>query len=406
MIGDIEEQELDDMRQKADTYLAALKRATARETELLDRHGQDEKEVADLRMQLDQQERHGRQMATQLQVAVDELRQTIAQLQEELHQREQQINEYRLAHQAAAQRENTLVRERETMQALLEARRRELQDAQRYLATSAPVSESDVVRIVHNLNVEVFQTAAAIAESFHIDTKRETAVAEDVVARARGSIGASMVELLQSSHHGDAYLVQIALQVAMSNMAAQVISTWNVESDLVVHRLHEKMVASESQRVAGRWRSLTCWYSRETWSDGHDIVSECTHRFADSLLDILAIAGGDSNSSITPQSFFEDLDPIVRLAIDIRKVTTEDIVASDYAVLYIRPNEEFDQKTMQNEFNSAPSNANDYGRSQVWGTTALGLWRREKDDDSVDGAFKEKTSMKAVVVLEDLAEQL
>lgn len=133
----------------------------------------------------------------------------------------------------------SVMTERQQTQELLESRTAELKGAQAYLTKADQLSNAEVVKLVEALNVEILQTAAAVAEELAIAEKNIDADAKEqesddtrhAYARTEEMIGSRATELLKASeHHEDPILVQIAIQASFARYTHWMISSWAFES--------------------------------------------------------------------------------------------------------------------------------------------------------------------------------
>ena len=120
---------------------------------------------------------------------------------------------------------------------LLRIRTAELKGAQAFLTKADVLSGAEVIKLVEELNEEILQTAAVMAESFTVDQKKieakdgESEETSKVYVRAGEILGYRMAELLRTSeHYEDPILIQMGLQTAMTGYTHWVISSWCFES--------------------------------------------------------------------------------------------------------------------------------------------------------------------------------
>lgn len=119
---------------------------------------------------------------------------------------------------------------------LLRIRTAELKGAQAFLTKADVLSGAEVIKLVEELNGEIMQTAAVMAEAFTIEQKIEVKDGDSeemskVHARASEIVGYRMAELLRTSeHHEDPILIQMGLQGAMAGYTHWVISSWCFET--------------------------------------------------------------------------------------------------------------------------------------------------------------------------------
>ena len=112
---------------------------------------------------------------------------------------------------------------------ILKVRTLELKDAQQYLSKTDTFSDADILRLVDNLNSQVFQISAQIADSLTFDrTRQPNPGPETPVMLLERSMGSATLELLQTvKHDDDPICVQIALQSCMIAVSGWLIEMWD-----------------------------------------------------------------------------------------------------------------------------------------------------------------------------------
>ena len=116
---------------------------------------------------------------------------------------------------------------------LLEAKRKELKDAQVFLATADRLSTTDVVQKVNTLNEEIFQAAALLGEMLH-NAERTDRTQEHItesLEKARWMLGEQMANTLTAESMNlrtdlNPLLVQVVLQIAITTWCRFVVSSW------------------------------------------------------------------------------------------------------------------------------------------------------------------------------------
>jgi len=131
---------------------------------------------------------------------------------------------------------------------LLSVRTVELKGAQAFLTKADQLSGADIIKLVEELNTEIMQTAATMAEELAINEKKidaegkeqESDESREASTRTEEIVGSRMTELLKvSEHHEDPILIQIAFQTGMVAYAHWMISSWCFESPEDEHMLSE-----------------------------------------------------------------------------------------------------------------------------------------------------------------------
>ena len=143
---------------------------------------------------------------------------------------------------------------------------------------------------------------------------------------------------------------------------------------------------TEEQAVAGRWRALTISQMRRTGNNVEDIFVPIVIY---QLLNILVTAGwaGSIEQVRTAilAKFRDRLVVVAKQAIRLRKTIGEDIISSDYKVLYVKQGDEFDPAIMDDAYAEEPSNSQ-LGKSILGQSSGgvlcseLGLWRITKEN--------------------------
>jgi len=138
--------------------------------------------------------------------------------------------------------------ERQQMAELLDVRTAELKGAQAFLTKADQFSGADIIKLVEDLNGEIMQTAASMAEDLAIAEKKvngqgegpESDEIKEAYARTEEIVGPRMAELLKTSeHHEDPILIQIAFQTDMAAYTHWIVSSWCFESPEDEHMLSE-----------------------------------------------------------------------------------------------------------------------------------------------------------------------
>ncbi|KAH9933545.1 hypothetical protein B0H21DRAFT_699487 [Amylocystis lapponica] len=314
---------------------------------------------------------------------------------------------------AAAERETEIVRERERMQALSVAQQAELRDARRYLSAPDSLGDTDIVRMMGDLNLEITRMATHLTESFHSEEHRGGEAVQAAYERTREAVGPIMAELLESiQHQDDPILIQIALQADMASFAAGIVSAWDFQhqSNAVFSGIYRQMLRSETQAMCGRWRALTRQYSKQRLYAGRDLAAGFAHQLADRVADLLLIAGSSVSAEQLRETSGESLEQIVRLALDLQRAIGEEIVGCDYEVVLARVDDVFDPQQMADVYSagldeSAPA-ADKSAELHVLCTVELGVRRCEKADESVPDETRKITLLRPKVVLETLVYEL
>jgi hypothetical protein len=148
--------------------------------------------------------------------------------------------------QLGAELNQVKVEHQQTVQ-LLDVRTAELKGAQAFLTKADQFSGADIIKSMEELNGEIMQTAASMAEELAIPEKRangheglDSDGVGEAYARTEEMVGHRMAELLKASeHHEDPILIQIAFQANMAAYTHWIVSSWCFESPEDEHMLSE-----------------------------------------------------------------------------------------------------------------------------------------------------------------------
>ncbi|KAF8638106.1 hypothetical protein AX17_002446 [Amanita inopinata Kibby_2008] len=292
-------------------------------------------------------------------------------------------------------------------QELLNARTSELKAAQAFLTTADKLSNFDVIKLVEALNAEILQTAALVADAFTFETKggKETVQSDDMeeaIARATETVGPRMVRLLMLSEHSeDPILVQIAIQGGLCAYAQWIIASWYFEgpdNERLLRDVYHYIRDSEEQAIYGRWRALTRKHVQRMIGDDLDL----TVYFMDAFASVLITAGvKDSQAHIQEviQSRFSvEINGIVKKSQELNKVLGEDVTSCELEILYVEPDDDFDESFMEDTFDDQNTDSKVQNPECVLCTTDLGLNRHKKT--SGEPGWKVSVLLKPKIVLQ------
>ncbi|KAH9940113.1 uncharacterized protein BXZ73DRAFT_43126, partial [Epithele typhae] len=291
------------------------------------------------------------------------------------------------------ERELAAVREgaRQTA-ALLETRSTELRAAQVFLTRADDVPDSDVVRLVENLNASVFQIAAAIADTFQSRCGGRNEGAEDACVELKGRtmLPEGVTDALRHvDHRKDGTLVQFALQTVMATYAREVGVLWDTRGKSDFERVYESIRAHEPQAVAGRWRTLCRTHLRALREDEDEQRAEAARILVSALATVLRACGvadeRDAPENELRLAHSDALHAVVSIAFEFRRVAGEVIVSREFAVVMVMPEQPFDESAMEDEW-EGPKKKRRRGHEAetahpVFCTTGLGLVREENGSE-------------------------
>lgn len=123
---------------------------------------------------------------------------------------------------------NRLAMQNSQVLAMLGVRTLEREEVYAFAAKPDLVSDAEVLKILEELNAEIFETAAYIADSFSFSVKQtKTDEVKDAYSRATKMLGSAMVLGLTSVRHDeDPLIVQVACQACMVECCRRIISSW------------------------------------------------------------------------------------------------------------------------------------------------------------------------------------
>ncbi|RPD55198.1 hypothetical protein L226DRAFT_539135 [Lentinus tigrinus ALCF2SS1-7] len=302
------------------------------------------------------------------------------------------------------------------LEAVLEVRSKELQEAQTYVAKLDEVADSEVVNIVEPLNGLIFQAAASLSDApefWHSDDPFQDAAAiSEAKTRLAASswVGSDLLDIITDWRHEEhPVYVQLALQAGLAAYTRQFSNRWeptNAEDTTTIEKLYEAIRDQEPQSVAGRWRALGRTHLKSLLP-GQDYVPSLISKLSGIVTDILLVAGAtgtkDVIAGIVSTEFESDLREIVTFALRFHSTVGERVVSRDFSLLAAEPGDPFDTTRMEVEYPLAPT----LQGARVLGTTQLGLVaQRSVERDGVHGEFETRrvVLLKCSVILQDAVE--
>jgi hypothetical protein len=119
-------------------------------------------------------------------------------------------------------------RQHQNTEELLAAKSSELKAAQTFLSKTDIISEFDVLQIVHDLNSQIMQVAATLAEGVCRGTSQQFSVHEQLYKYACDVYGPLLAQLLAQ---GDPEALQIAFQVEIIHVVQHITKVWGFDTD-------------------------------------------------------------------------------------------------------------------------------------------------------------------------------
>ncbi|KZT11075.1 uncharacterized protein LAESUDRAFT_741366 [Laetiporus sulphureus 93-53] len=305
----------------------------------------------------------------------------------------------------ALERELTSEEELSRLQAALTSARTEASDVQNRLQVEDVQSDADAVQLILDLNSEISQTAALLADAFRAEGVRSGVEFTAALIRAREAVGPIMAELLESIHHEeDPVLVHIALQADMVAFTSGIISAWDFQhqNNTTFAGIYKQMCKSESQIVSGHWRALTRRYSKQRLYNGRDLTEGFSRQLMERLRDILVVSGASIDEPLMRGGIYSKLETITGTALRLQQMMGEQIISHDLEVVSVQVDDVYNAEQME-DMSDVEGLAPDEQRSlHVLCTIALGLRRCTKPSGGLGDELQVTTLVKPGVILETL----
>ncbi|KAG6918258.1 hypothetical protein DXG01_015632 [Tephrocybe rancida] len=257
----------------------------------------------------------------------------------------------------------------------------ELHATNLFLTKMDKVSDADVVDVVDNLNAEIMQTSALMADALGgLNTGREKEP-EDASSNNerlfnRRALGGAMIEYLeQEGQIIDLMAVQLALQFCIAEACYVVVESWRPgdwRADGILYDIYTSLKRTVHQSVFGRWRAMT--RSQTNYAESQGSVYIYLHR---RIRDVLSLAGWPSHipsNQAFLERFKDRIEHIVRLSLKLHRVASEDMTSRELRTRMVYPEEKFDGSVMDEAFPDEMNRGERTGE-RVSGTTDLGLMR-------------------------------
>ncbi|KAH9946440.1 hypothetical protein B0H21DRAFT_415663 [Amylocystis lapponica] len=301
---------------------------------------------------------------------------------------------------------------------LLKARTLELKDAQQVFSKPDTLSDADILRLVGNLNSQIFQTAAQIADSLIFKNQKFALVEIDaeIDAMVKRTVGEEMLGLLTTvNHEGDPICIQIALQTCMVAFTGYIIETWNflqrVDDD-PFGVVYTNIARYENQSVSRRWRALTRSHLSQVYLQEKNVTA-LKESLAQFIANVLFTCGlGESLRNIYDtfvDKYGEKISGIVTLTLELRRSMGEEMVSCDLETVVAEGGEIYDAEVMDDAYSTGGARTEpNSAAAHILCTTEHGLRRVERYGDGINGELKSQVTMllKPKVALESLAEEL
>ncbi|KAH9912669.1 uncharacterized protein B0H18DRAFT_1126908 [Fomitopsis serialis] len=206
----------------------------------------------------------------------------------------------------------------------------------------------------------------------------------------------------------DRITLEMTLQTTVTTYVAGVISSWTPSSssssaNQVISSIYNRMLQSEPQAVAGRWRTLTRKYATSSSTAAKDQETwhvQCLMEDATTILTASRVTSWDESD------LRGNFEIIVKAAMQLRRMVGEDVAGSEYEVFVEEQKKPFRPEVMVDEHAPRRKRQDRVGRPVICALT-LGLRRTERDNRSGSrGRLEVKTLVKPQVILDTIVDDL
>ncbi|KAI5897241.1 uncharacterized protein SCHCODRAFT_02570849 [Schizophyllum commune H4-8] len=220
---------------------------------------------------------------------------------------------------------------------LLQARTEELAAIQSVLGRVDQLSERDVVRKVEELNEEVFQLSALMADSLEPSAsdrqdRERVSEAKDAVFDRLGEVVYGALKVNDDALRQAA--VQVALQATAAKWSGSVVGRWSL--------------GAEGYAAAARWKSVTRQSIREAERVTDQALKDGLHATMQTVLDASGykISGEQINGSTDASAINEAVEAVVRLSTALRGDISA-ITSTELEIRLSRPGDLYDDTVME-----------------------------------------------------------
>ncbi|PCH36678.1 hypothetical protein WOLCODRAFT_157377 [Wolfiporia cocos MD-104 SS10] len=330
-------------------------------------------------------------------------------------QRQQQVDK---AHECALA---ALRAQYQEIVTLLEMRTSDLRAAEAYLTKADSLSEADLLRMVSELNSNVYQLTAQMADH-NLNLNRIQLLEQNWVNKMKTKvekyIGPRLLQLVVvRMHSAEPICVQVALQSAIIRFATSVIVSWTFHHNAahdILKRIYDCLRRTEDPSVSARWRMLTRSSLRAaTWTETTE--RKIRDNLAELIAEIMLLAGSDISPRTLYQmvltQFGEKLRSVINVSLALQKAIGEGVISSHLEPTLYGCGVPFNPEWMENAYPSdGPRTARPLDRRQLLllGTTEVGLQRVEQKKSGDQNASQSHivTLLKPKVVLETFVNEL
>ncbi|KAF9012792.1 hypothetical protein BDZ89DRAFT_1142870 [Hymenopellis radicata] len=272
------------------------------------------------------------------------------------------------------------------------------------------VPAAEILSMVEDLNSDIFQTAATIADGLF---SRDYELANTIMEHGEHWLGINLAHLLYSARHRDpdsrSLIIQTVIQAALTQTSLDVTLLWDAAlNGSSLDYTYQKIRATFSQSVGARWRVLT--RANTKYVDPSIVEKAALARIVSILSIVLSISGWmggvtsnwDSYRQTVETQFQPDLEQIVKDVVTLDRAMGEGLVSMDAELVVIGGGALFDASFMENAFGDddrrvSQSSEGDGSAAIVGCTCDLGLQIKEGDREG--GGVRTRLLLKPKVVL-------
>lgn len=336
----------------------------------------------------------------------------------ELERLEGQRQEVGQAHQDAQQRFTALESEIEQLQQKFTERERrrnngelkkltkELAVAQRFLSTADSLSQAEVVRALEALNEEIFQLTSICADMIQVERKqfldeKHRAHAHQLLAPY---LGQGFLDTVVPMELEDSLAMQIGWQGILAMWCSDLIQAWVVEDSGAggtlnkdMRKIHEgvtshskeqhkrffifiKSLKSDTQAVAGRWRSIAHEFSDSVPPETRqELVSPVLLTLAALPLACGYIPTQKSHEELL-NAFKQRIGPLVDKCLRFRKMVGAEITSTNIQPYICDSGHTYDPKSADLEYEDEKEGGLGQKQGVIACSLGLGLYSCHKLD--------------------------
>ncbi|KJA20501.1 hypothetical protein HYPSUDRAFT_203809 [Hypholoma sublateritium FD-334 SS-4] len=237
---------------------------------------------------------------------------------------------------------------------LADARGKELFGAQVFLSTTDILSVSEIAQKAAELNDEIFQAAALLAESLIHEVSNWAPQDEQnkSLTVALGMLGGPIVDAITSSSGPEInpYLIQLVLQISLTRFCGDKLGKWYEKDEItneVLVNIYKEIFRTEEQAVSGRWRAITHAKTRlktDNWA--FELNNNLTH-----ILRVASLLSPTVSDSLS--TFEQKLSPIFRAIINLHIALGEQFTSADITPVVVTSGAAFEAEWMEDALSDA-----------------------------------------------------